>query len=388
MLNLIQMMKYLIYLSALIALLRFVAAVLSNHHDHQAYHKRGQDVLGLAEGVRKSTNVTPLTGEADIALAQGLEFHTLKIPIPIEVLDAGNTASLYDADDTAATKLHPYLSSHKHKFSVGTSTSQWAITYTPYNDDLTCKTASAISTDVASIASKGFTSVRLYATDCLALQHVGAAAATHGLKMIIGVHIDDLILGLAQPQITEIATWAERAGSWNLVEMIVIGNEAIFNEFTDAASLAAFIQTARTTLRLVGYNGPITTTEPLSILADHAHILCPVLDVAAANIHPFFHAEISADAAGEYVLEQLDRLAEVCEGLEAVNLETGWPKRGRSNGYAIPSVLDQMVAINSIKEQAGGRSVFLGFQDEEWKDGGEFDVETSWGCAYMFGEEQ
>lgn len=82
------------------------------------------------------------------------------------------------------------------------------------------------------------------------------------------------------------------------------------------------------------------TTEPLAILADHAYILYPVLDIAAVNIYPFFHAEISANATGEYVLEQLDRLAEVCKGLEAVNLETGWPKRGRGNGYAIPSVLD------------------------------------------------
>jgi len=46
------------------------------------------------------------------------------------------------------------------------------------------------------------------------------------------------------------------------------------------------------------------------------------------------------------------------------------------------------VAVNSIREEVGGRSVFLGFEDEEWKDGGVFDVETSWGCAYMFGERE
>lgn len=377
-------MKSIIYLGALVALLRYVVAVFPDSPDHQTYQKRDQDVLGPAEDGRKSTSVTPLRAEVDIAIPQAEDNPTSKIHSAFEVLDAGDSARLH-SDDEPAARLNPYLS-HKQKFSVGTSSSQWAITYTPYNDNLACKPASAIYADVASIASKGFTSIRLYATDCRALKHVGTVAATHNIKMILGVHIDDPLLGLAQPQIAEIAAWATGAGSWDMVEMIVIGNEAVFNEFTDAASLAAFIQTARTTFREAGYKGPITTTEPLSILSDHAGVLCPVLDVAAANIHPFFHAEISAEDAGEYVLEQLDQLAEVCEGLEAVNLETGWPKRGRNNGFAIPSVLDQIIAINGIREQAGGRSVFLGYQDEEWKDGGQFDVETSWGCAYMFDE--
>ncbi|KAK4691181.1 hypothetical protein P7C71_g5763, partial [Lecanoromycetidae sp. Uapishka_2] len=383
MLNLIRIMKYIIYVGALLALLKYVVATFPNH-DGPTNHKRNQDVLGAAKEDRKSTNATPFSKEMDMTGAQPFHAPISKIHSAIEVLGTVDTSSPY-SDHAPAAKLDPYLS-HKHTSSVGTSTSQWAITYTPYNDDLTCKSASSIKTDVASIASKGFTSIRLYATDCRALQYVGAAAANHGVKMIIGVHIDDPILGLAQPQIAEIAQWATGAGSWDTVEMVVIGNEAIFNEFTDAASLAAFITSARTSLRDAGYKGPITTTEPLAILSDHANVLCPVLDVAAANIHPFFHAEISAGDAGQYVFEQLDRLAEVCEGLEAVNLETGWPKRGRNNGFAIPSVLDQMVAITSIREQAGGRSVFLGFQDEEWKDGGEFDVETSWGCAYMFDE--
>lgn len=384
MLNLKQIMKYLIYLAGLVVLLRSVAAVLPNSHDSQTYHKRDQEVLQPAEEGRTNPKVSPLPDEGELLFAHAKAVSTSKSHTTLEILEAGHSTPVISDDSPPAT-LHPYLS-HKQKFSVGTTTSQWAITYTPYNDDLTCKPRSAILLDVASIASKGFTSIRLYATDCRALQHVGMAAATHGMKITIGVHIDDPILGLAQPQIAEIAQWATGAGSWEMVEMIVVGNEAIFNEFTDAASFAAFIQASRAFLREAGYKGPITTTEPLSVLSDHADVLCPVLDVAAANIHPFFHAEISAEDAGEYVSEQLDRLAEVCEGLEAVNLETGWPKRGRNNGFAIPSVLDQMVAINSIREQAGGRSVFLGYQDEEWKDGGQFDVETSWGCAYMFDE--
>lgn len=302
MLDLTQIMKSVIYLAALIVLLTSVVAFLPNHHDQEVFHKRGQQVLEPVEEGSKSTNVTPSREQVDLPVARIMNYPTSKIHgAALEILDAAGTAPL-DAYDSTTVILEPYLS-RKQKFVIGTSRSQWAITYAPYNDDLTCKFASAIAADVASIASKAFTSVRLYATDCRALQYVGAAAAAHGLKMIIGVHIDDPILGLAQPQILEIAAWATGAGHWEMVEMVVIGNEAIFNELTEAASLAAFIKTARTTLRQAGYKGPITTTEPLSILSDHAKALCPILDVAAANIHPFFHADISADTAGEYVLE-------------------------------------------------------------------------------------
>jgi len=62
-------MKYLIYLGALIALLRSVAAILSNHHDHQAFHRREQNILGPEEQVRKDMNVTPLPDEVEIALS-------------------------------------------------------------------------------------------------------------------------------------------------------------------------------------------------------------------------------------------------------------------------------------------------------------------------------
>lgn len=70
----------------------------------------------------------------------------------------------------------------------------------------------------------------------------------------------------------------------------------------------------------------------------------------------------------------------------AVNLETGWPRRGAAHGEAVPGFLEQWMAVAGIMEEAGGVSVFLGFADEGWKDEGEFGVEGSWGCGHVFGE--
>ena len=44
------------------------------------------------------------------------------------------------------------------------------------------------------------------------------------------------------------------------------------------------------------------------------------------------------------------------------------------------------MAVAGIMERAGGKSVVLGFRDEGWKDEGVFGVESSWGCAHVFGE--
>ena len=169
--------------------------------------------------------------------------------------------------------------------------------------------------------------------------------------------------------------------------MIVIGNEAVFNGYCSAEELAAFIVDAKATLLAAGYTGPVTTTEPMNILQLHASTLCPVLDILAANIHPFFNSQTSAHAAGAFVATTLDDLASLCPGerKEAYNLETGWPHAGEANGEAVPGWEEQRIAVRGIGESAGGRSAFFSFEDDLWKEEGVGGVERSWGCGWLFG---
>jgi len=375
MLNLIQIMKTVFYLGAVIALLRSAVAFLS---DHEPEGPHGQAVIQAGIKTNNGGNLAATTEYVEVAVAKAVGSSKSKV-IEATLVDIEELDNSGDAGPFAHHSPTP-------KFTVGSHSSQWAIAYIPYTDDLNCKSKDAIQADVATIAQKGFTTIRLYATDCSALNHVGAAARAHNLKLILGVHIEDPNVSFSQPQIDEIIAWA--AGDWDLVEMIAIGNEAIFNEFCMASSLADFIASARSLLRQAGYMGPITTSEPISILYEYAATLCPVIDIAAANIHPFFHAEVGAEMAGEYVADQLVELGRICPGLEAVNLETGWPSRGRVNGNAVPGRLEQMLAVTNIMKSAGGKSVFLGFGDDGWKDEGEFGGEQSWGCSHIFGEKE
>lgn len=256
------------------------------------------------------------------------------------------------------------------------------MTYTPYANDGSCKTAAEVSADISSIKNKGFTAVRLYATDCSGPQNVGNACKDNGLKIILGVYIEASGLSPAWSQVDTLAAWGK--GQWDMVEMVVVGNEAIFNGWTDAGSLAGFINKARTTLQAAGYNGPVTTSDTVASIQANADTLCPALDVVAANIHPFFNMDIDAAGAGAFVSSQLSLLAGLCGSKAAYNLETGWPSAGDANGKAVPGFVEQKTAIASIAAAAGSKSAFFSFENDAWKSPGSLGVEQFWGCASLF----
>jgi exo-beta-1,3-glucanase (GH17 family) len=257
------------------------------------------------------------------------------------------------------------------------------MTYTPYTSNGACKNAPTVASDVASIASKGFTSIRLYSTDCDGLEKIVPVASSHSMKVVLGIFIDQRGISPASEQIGDIMDYFK--GNYESVEMVVVGNEAIFSEYCSASELAAFISSVKTTLQSAGYTGPVTTTEPMHVIAENAAILCPVIDVIGANIHGFFHSDISAADAGFFVATSLAELESYCPGnKEAWNLETGWPSSGTANGKAIPGALEQEIAIMGIVKSAGSRSAIFSFEDDLWKNEGDFEVETSWGCAQLF----
>jgi exo-beta-1,3-glucanase (GH17 family) len=254
---------------------------------------------------------------------------------------------------------------------LGTSGTKWAITYSPFTDSGDCKSAAAVEIDIEAISKAGYTTVRIYASVCTGLVNVGAACEKYGLKMIIGVFIDNSGLGGgAAEDVHEIIAWAK----WELVELIVIGNEAIFNGHCSASELAAFISTTKEAFKASGYSGPCTTTEPLDILQESYEILCEVIDITGCNIHPYFNPSVEASAAGAFVANQLSIVEGLCPGKGAVNLETGWPSKGERT-----SPEDQIAALKSITDAVGGKSVVLSFFNDLWKAAGDCGCESSFG---------
>ena len=209
---------------------------------------------------------------------------------------------------------------------------------------------------------------------------MSAGCETHGLKLIVGVYIKETGIEGAKPQITSLSTFTR----WDLVILVVIGNESIFNGVCSAEDLAAFITSSKQVFAGAGYTGPVTTTETLNVLQQHKGALCEAIDVVGANIHPFFNSATPASEAGNFVKGQLDIVDTLCPGKTGINLETGWPSAGNCNGQACPGPVFQSIAVKAIRKAVGGKSVMFSYHNDDWKNLGQFDCERSWGISSLF----
>jgi exo-beta-1,3-glucanase (GH17 family) len=268
--------------------------------------------------------------------------------------------------------------------SLGTDGDHYGITYTPY-DGATgeCKDASKVEKDISNIKKDGFDLVRVYSTDCDTIDTVAPACKKHGVRMIVGVFVKDSGCSYDTPEIKEqvdtLASWAD----WDMVDLFVVGNEAIMNSYCTAQELATLITTVKSK---TGYPGSFSTAETLNIWqrTDVSGALCDVVDFTGANIHPYFNPDVSPIEAGDFVEGQIDLLDNICPGKKAINLECGWPKEGNGNGLALPGLIEQSIALASIRSKVGGKTVFFSYEDDEWKEPGSCNCEKSWGCASYF----
>lgn len=265
---------------------------------------------------------------------------------------------------------------------LGAGNGLWSISYSPYNDDHSCKSSSDVAEDIADIAKKGFKAVRVYATECNTLQNVGGACKTYGLKMITGVFIKpDTGLQGGNSQVKDLCSW----GKWDLVEAIVIGNEVVLNGIASAQELASYIAGATKELRSAGYKGAITTAETVGVLENpESKCLCDVVDIIGVNIHPFFDGQRTADQAGEFFKTQYKQAANTCKGKDTYVLEAGWPSAGNSNNAAVPGKSEQAKAIKGMAAAVPGHISFFTYRNDGWKGDDKFGIEKNFGCGDVF----
>jgi exo-beta-1,3-glucanase (GH17 family) len=105
-----------------------------------------------------------------------------------------------------------------------------AMTYSPFNDDSSCKSASDVLSDIKLMATKGVQSVRIYATECNTLYTVVPALKTCGMKLIQGFYMTNTGVNSIDSQVNDFNYWLSQDNSnAALVEMLIVGNEAVIN---------------------------------------------------------------------------------------------------------------------------------------------------------------
>ncbi|KAK6505338.1 hypothetical protein TWF481_007243 [Arthrobotrys musiformis] len=304
------------------------------------------------------------------------EVPTTKVEVPTYTPPKTTTIKSETPKTTSTTPSGPIDYSN-----VGTGR-QWCITYTQYNNDKSCKTRDQIFTDIEEVKNKGFRSIRVYAPDCDALEHITDACDKYGLKIVMGVFIrktgDVYDYQDVKTQVEKLVAWKR----WDITELIVIGNESVWGGIISSSDLVSLIGECKGIFKAAGYPGKVTTSEVVSSLEANPG-LCGVIDVVAVNIQPYFNGGYAADA-GKFLKQQMKQAQDVCN-LETFCLEAGWPSGGAPINNAIAGPGEQAAAIESIYAVDDGHISYFSTYDDLWKDpnmnGG---VETHFGCAKLF----
>lgn len=185
------------------------------------------------------------------------------------------------------------------------------IVYTPYNDDGTCKSTSAVASDIATINSHGFGMVRIYGVDCNQVSNVLAAARPFGIKVFLGI----FDMGQCEAQLAQLIQFV--GGDWASVYAVSIGNEQVNSGAMSAAAMVGKVNASRNTLRSAGYSGPVVIVDTwVAIIANPS--LCQNSDFVAANCHPFFDGNVIPSTAGQFMSDSVAKLQSACSGKEVM----------------------------------------------------------------------
>lgn len=286
------------------------------------------------------------------------------------------------AASTSASPAASSSNSTSGSNALGGSGNQLGVTYTPYTSTGNCKTQEEVLADITAIKSAGIDRVRVYSTDCDTLPNVGAACEAVGVRMIVGIFIGEVGCDNSSPdvadQISALNSWAQ----WQIVDLMVVGNEALFNGFCTVSQLHDLIVHVKSEIASTGYTGLITTTDVVSAwIGSDVSAICEVVDFPSANVHAYFNSGTTPDQAGDFVAGQLEIVEKVCGGTSGMIMESGWPTAGEAIGDAQPGKAEQLTALTSIAQVIGSRTVFFSYSNDEWKQPGSCGCEQYWGCS-------
>lgn len=366
------------------SILGAVAQPLHNHHVHKREAQPGDAVVVLKHvvdsngnlisietvpGSSAATAVSPtvvdqtstIASQAATATSAAAAISAVSSAVTSAVSSAATSAV---SSDSAASSSS---SSSASSFNGGAK----GIVYSPYKVG-GCKTADEVKSDLAKLA--GYEIIRLYGVDCSQIENVKAALAP-GQKLFLGIFdVANLQNGL-QSLISAIGK------DWQLVHTISIGNELVNNGQATVDQISSYVSTAKPILSAAGYTGPVVSVDTFIAVINNPG-LCHISDYIAVNAHPYFDGNIASDGAGQWVVEQIQRVWTACGGTKDVFVtESGWPHQGQSNGKANASPSDQSAAISGIKSHTGNDCILFTAFDDFWKDPGMYGIEQYFGIS-------
>lgn len=257
--------------------------------------------------------------------------------------------------------------------SSGSFSGAKGVTYSPYNADGSCKSAGQVKSDLAKLS--GFSLIRLYGVDCNQVPNVLAALAP-GQKIFAGIFNVGNIAG----DIGTLASAVKAAGGWSVVDTVSIGNELVNSGQATVGQIQNYVNQGKAALTAQGYTGPVVSVDTFIAVINNPG-LCACSDYIAVNAHAFFDGHVEAGNAGDWVLQQIQRVSSACNGKKVLITESGWPNKGSPNGQCVPGPSQQAAAISSITSKCGSATILFTAFDDLWKtdNASTFGAEKYWG---------
>lgn len=285
------------------------------------------------------------------------------------VSSADSTSSASSSSSSSAAS--PSGSSSNSDVTIGAAGVK-GITYSPYTDSGSCKSVGEIKSDMASLAD--YPVIRLYGVDC---DQVASVLQVKGPSQKLFLGIFDV--GQIEEGAQTIASAIEKYGSWDDVVTVSVGNELVNAGSATPAQVGQYISSAKSALKGLGYTGSVVSVDTFIAVINNPE-LCKYSDYMAVNAHAYFDKYTVASDAGTWLLEQIQRVYNACNGEKTVVVtESGWPSKGQTYGVAVPSKENQKAAVESIAKSCGSDTYLFTAFNDYWKADGAYGVEKYWG---------
>ena len=226
--------------------------------------------------------------------------------------------------------------------------------------------------DLANL-SKITSCIRSYSS--VGLEELPDIARKYGLKMWLGAWVSS-DAKLTKKEIE--TTIALAKANKDIIETIVVGNEALLRRDVSATQLVGYINEVKKALP----DMVITYADVWEFWNKHPEV-APSVDRVTIHILPYWEDKpIGVDRALLHVKNIRDEMIQKIPDKEIVIGETGWPSEGRMRESAYPSAVNQAIFTRGfvkMAEEGGWKYNFIEAFDQPWKRLSEGAVGGFWG---------
>jgi exo-beta-1,3-glucanase (GH17 family) len=211
------------------------------------------------------------------------------------------------------------------------------------------------------------------------LGEIPRIAQEYGMNVTLGVWISsDLVAN--EYEINRAIDIANRERN---IDLVIVGNEAVYRGDVTPEQLSAYIDRVRDNVKTL-----VTTAEPWHIWMKYPE-LADNVKVIAAHVLVYWEKEPS-EFAVQGTIERAKLVRKQFPKKRLLLAEVGWPSHGRAQGQAEAKPAEQAIYLRTLLNRlnaAGYEYFVIEAFDQPWKTGDEGDVGAYWG-VYNEGRQQ